>query len=92
VTAEWEGQRISFPRVSASCDFQRPVRFEDILEIAVSVLRVGRKSVTYVFEFFKDGEAVAEGKISAVCCRMPGGEQMESMEIPPGVRAILEGS
>src|SRR5207247_1164655 len=48
---EHDGERLGFPRVSAACDYQRPVRFEDVLEIAVTLARVGPKSVTYEFEF-----------------------------------------
>src|SRR5262245_44122188 len=56
VMMEHEGQRLSFPRVAASCDFVRPVRFLDVMDITVRVQRVGRKSVTYGHEFSKDGE------------------------------------
>ncbi len=81
---------ISFPRVSASCDFLRPVRFDDVVEIAVRVERVGRKSVTYSFEFTHEGRPVAKGRISAVCCRMrPGAHEMESIEISEDIRARL---
>ena len=39
----WEGRLLRFPRVSASCDFLRPVTFMDVVEIAVQVERVGTK-------------------------------------------------
>jgi YbgC/YbaW family acyl-CoA thioester hydrolase len=90
VELEWEGERIGFPRVAASCDFTRPVRFLDVLEIEVRVARVGRTSVTYGFEFRKDGEPVAKGEVSSVCCRLGGKEPMASMEIPAGIRSLLE--
>ena len=89
VAFAWEGQEIGFPRVAASCDFFKPVRFQDVVEIAVIVNRVGRKSVSYRFEFFKDGEKVAAGGITAVCCRVPDKEAMESIEIPASVRQRL---
>jgi YbgC/YbaW family acyl-CoA thioester hydrolase len=90
VTMPWEGQRLGFPRVAASCDFARPVRFLDEIDITVRVQRIGRKSVSYSFEFFKEGEPVAKGQISAVCCRILDEHRMESMEIPAGIRALLE--
>src|SRR5579884_4042575 len=65
VVMEWEGEAISFPRVSASCDYTRPVRFEDILDITVQVANVGRKSVTYAIEFHHQGHLVARGQLSA---------------------------
>src|SRR5437899_8721805 len=41
-------QRYGFPRVSAACDFFKPARFEEELEVIVTVEQVGGKSVTYV--------------------------------------------
>jgi YbgC/YbaW family acyl-CoA thioester hydrolase len=90
VVMEWEGVRIGVPRVAASCDYLRPVRFEDEIDIAVSIKKLGRSSVTYRFEFFKDGAEVAHGEITAVFCRFQPGESMKSIEIPPAIRAKLE--
>lgn len=90
VKLEWEGQKLGFPRVSASCDYVRPARFEDVLEVTVQLSNIGRKSVTYAFEFFKDGELIARGQVSAVCCRIRTDRDLESLEIPPTLRARLE--
>jgi YbgC/YbaW family acyl-CoA thioester hydrolase len=89
VVLTWEGEKISFPRVAASCDYLRPARFEDLLDITVRVQRVGRKSVTYIFEFAKDGEVVARGTLSSVCCRVGEGLPLESIAIPASLRAKL---
>ncbi|HEY7157883.1 MAG TPA: thioesterase family protein [Gemmataceae bacterium] len=92
VAMTWGEEDLGFPRVSATCDFLHPVRFEDVVEIAVRVERVGRKSVTYSFEFTHEGAPVAKGRLSAVCCRVhPGVHDLESIEIPEGVRARLLG-
>jgi acyl-CoA thioester hydrolase len=84
------GQRYGFPRVAAACDFLKPVRFEDVLDIAVTVANLGTKSVTYAFEFSCRGEPVARGRVSAVCCRKGPQGELESIEIPPAIRAKLE--
>ncbi len=89
VSLKWEGQAMGFPRVSASCDYVRPARFEDLIDIAVSVHNVGRKSVTYGFEFSRNGEVLAKGQVSSVCCRVVGDHQLESIEIPAGIREKL---
>jgi 4-hydroxybenzoyl-CoA thioesterase/acyl-CoA thioester hydrolase len=91
VVMKWEGQKISFPRVGASCDFLSPAHFEDVLTIQVSVENVGRTSVTYGFKFFKDEVAVARGQMTSVCCRIMPGRAIESIEIPDGIRDRLEG-
>jgi acyl-CoA thioester hydrolase len=89
VVSRWEGRPISFPRVSTSCDFLKPIRFMDVVEITVSVERVGAKSVTYAFDFSKDGEDVARGRITAVCCLVGSDHGIEAIEIPAPLRAKL---
>lgn len=73
---------ISWPRVSASCDFQGSARFEDQLDIDVSIERLGRKSVTYTFRFSRGGEPIAAGKMTSVCCVIDRHEPPRSIEIP----------
>ena len=84
------GQRYGFPRVAAACDFVRPARFGDMLTIAVTVEKVGRKSVSYRHDFALDGEPVASGRVTAVFCRKGPDGVFESMDIPPPIRAKLE--
>ncbi|HKB37717.1 MAG TPA: thioesterase family protein [Gemmataceae bacterium] len=93
VVMDWEGERVSFPRVSAACDYLRPARFEDVLTIAVSVRKVGEKSVSYGFEFFKNDEpdVIARGQLTAVCCRVGADRAIESRRIPDSIRARLGG-
>lgn len=82
--------KYGFPRVSAACDYQRPARFADLLTIAVTLEKIGRKSVTYRFDFTNAcGEALAAGRITAVFCRTTAGV-LESADIPPEIRAKLE--
>jgi acyl-CoA thioester hydrolase len=94
LSVAWEegGQRFGFPRLSVACDFARPVRFRDELEIAVIVEEVGRKSVRYRFDFTHHGKEVAVGRITAVCCRTTPDHGIESIEIPAEVRAKLTGA
>lgn len=90
VKMEWEGQTIGFPRVSATCDYLAPARFEDVLEVSVRIERLGTKSVTYGFEFRRGEERIAIGKVTSVCCRVNAEHQLEAMEIPRGYRSRLE--
>ena len=86
----WEGLELGFPRVAAACDYLKPVYFEDVLEVALRVEKVGRKSLTYAFEFTRGGEAVARGRVSCVCCRVLADNRLESVAIPTSLRARLE--
>jgi len=81
-----------FPRVSVSCDYQRPARFAEVLTIAVSLEKLGKKSVSYRFDFTNPrGEALATGRITAVFCCTTDANKLESVEIPPEIRSKLEG-
>jgi acyl-CoA thioester hydrolase len=79
---------LSWPRVSAHCDFQGAVRFEDVLDVELSVDRIGKKSVTYHFVFHHQGQQVADGRLTAVCCRMEQGGP-RSVPIPEEILAGL---
>jgi YbgC/YbaW family acyl-CoA thioester hydrolase len=90
VKMTWAGEPIGFPRVSASCDFVNPARFEDLLDITVTVSNIGRKSVTYAFEFTREGLVIARGQVSSVCCLVRENRELKSLEIPAGIRERLE--
>jgi 4-hydroxybenzoyl-CoA thioesterase/acyl-CoA thioester hydrolase len=89
VLGQWQDQTITFPRVHASCDFLRPARFEEVLEIEVEVDRIGRSSVHFAFTVHKDGEVIARGKITTVLCRVRDDHTLESFDMPQGLREQL---
>ena len=80
-TEDVEGT-LSWPRVSAHCDFHGPARFEDVLQIAVDIGRMGEKSVTYRFRFTLDEKSIASGTMTSVCCRITAGGLPVSIPIP----------
>ena len=90
---EIDGELISFPRVSASCDYSAPARCEESLDIAVAVTRIGAKSVSYEFRFTREGTLLAIGKMTSVCCRVVPGQAPVSRPIPApiaeGLRSYL---
>ena len=80
-----------WPRVSASCDFRAPLRFEDEVEIHLLVAEVRTRSICYVFIFRKaaDGTEVARGEIVAVCASVTTGK-LSAVPIPDAVRAAIQ--
>ncbi len=64
-----EGSTTGWPRVSATCDYVRPLRFEDEVEIHLVVAEVRKRSLRYQFIFRRlpEGTEVARGTIAAVC-------------------------
>ena len=92
MTVAWRDgdDRFGFPRVSAACDYLKPARFEDVLDIAVTVEKVGKKSVSYRFDFSRADAPIAVGRITSVFCREMPGHGIESLNIPEEIRTRLE--
>lgn len=82
VYEELDGQVVSFPRVAASCEFHAPARCEAVLDIDVTVRRVGTKSITYGFRFQHEGRDIATGEMTSVCCRVYHDAPPEPIPIP----------
>jgi acyl-CoA thioester hydrolase len=61
-----------------------------VLDVEVTLLRIGAKSVTYGFEFSRRGQAVAKGSVTSVCCLVGEQHRLESTDIPASYRARLE--
>ena len=80
--------QVGWPRVSSTCDYFRPLRFEDEFQVAVSVTELSDKSVTYLFEFSHGPHAIAKGSMTAVCCRLVDGT-IRSTPIPDVLRERL---
>lgn len=79
---------VTWPRVSASCDYTAVARFEDLLTIAIRVARLGNSSVQYAFEFSCGESRIATGSMTAVCCRLKA-DGLEKAIIPDSVRQKL---
>ncbi len=85
----YQDATLSWPRVSAHCDYHVPLRFEDIVDIEVGVSRIGTRSVAYRFQFFHDKTLVATGELVAVCCVFSELHSATSIAIPEEIRVLL---
>lgn len=77
-----EDASMSWPRVSVHCDFRSPAKFEQVLDVSLSIDQLGSRSVTYRLRFEHEGRRLAEGTITAVCCQVRPGVPPKSMDIP----------
>ena len=82
VATEWNGDKIGWPRLAASCEYLSPLRFEDEVDIHLLVSKKGTKSLTYQFHFTHKGEDIARGQITTVCCITNPGEKLRAIPIP----------
>lgn len=58
---------IGFPRVRVECDYTGSLVYDDLMNITVTVDRVGRASFTVAFDASVDGRSAARGKLTIAC-------------------------
>jgi 4-hydroxybenzoyl-CoA thioesterase/acyl-CoA thioester hydrolase len=85
-----QGLRIGWPRVAASCEYLRPVRFGEEIEVGLEVKRKGKKSLTFCHEIRSGAVIVARGETSAVCCAVHDGGILQAIPIPPALAALID--
>ncbi len=90
VVMNHENKRLGWPRVSASCDFFKPLFFEQVVDIELTLSRIGDKSLTFSTEFKLGGELVAKGQITTCCCLVGGPEGVKAIDLPADIRRKLE--
>lgn len=84
-----DGRVIGWPRVRCSCSFTSPAYYEDLLDIHLSLTRIGVRSLTYGIRFQRGDTLIAQGDLKTVCC-LCRPNHLESMDIPPEYLAKLE--
>ncbi|MFT6863371.1 MAG: acyl-CoA thioester hydrolase [Akkermansiaceae bacterium] len=79
---------IGWPRVNASADFKKPIKFGDVIRVRVAIAELRTRSVRYAFEFrVNDSDDLhATGGMISVCVDLA---TMKAIEIPPEIRQCL---
>jgi len=89
VMMDFDAIHVGFPRVAASCDFFKPLKFEDVVDVTLQIERLGSKSITYAIAFSKDGVAVARGTLTTCCVRVDPDGAFHAIAIPDKIREKL---
>lgn len=83
-----DGSTIGWPRVFAECSFKAPARFEDVLDVRITVELRGPRSLTMRHDFHLGEKPIAQGRMKIVCCLLVPGEPMRPIDIPPEYDAL----
>ena len=85
---------VGWPRVHAECDYLKPLRFEDEVEIHMLVSEKKSKALTYAFRFRKLNALppveIARGKLTVVCVTHNFEGEMEAVPIPEALAEKIE--
>lgn len=102
LSGELAGREYGFARVHASCDYRRPVRFEQLMRIELTVQAKSAKGFEYGFNFHLEGESAvdtpplamspfATGCLKVVCVSLdPAAGRPRAVDIPPAIAALVE--
>ena len=80
---------LSLPTVHLQADFRRRLRYGDQIEMEVTVIRIGRSSITWGYKGYRKAEGeeiVVEGNNVTVCVRT---DTFEKMDVPEWLRKGL---
>jgi YbgC/YbaW family acyl-CoA thioester hydrolase len=85
---------LGWPRVHAECDFKRPLRFEDQVEIHLLVREKKARTLSFLFRFRKLNavpvEEVATGMLTIVCVSHGPNGKMTAVPIPSAIADKIE--
>lgn len=74
--------KISWPRVAASFEYKRPLRFEDEFDVHIRIAEKTRKTFRYAATLKKDGEVLAEGSLTIICVSKIAGQPLKAIDMP----------
>ena len=81
---------IGWPRVNATFDYQRPLRFEDVFEVRVRIDALSRRTIRYACDITQGGDTIGSGTLTVVCVRKQPDGAMKAVEIPTDIVARLK--
>jgi acyl-CoA thioester hydrolase len=84
------GSEIGWPRLAASFEYRKPLRFEDEFEVHLRITSKARKTMRYRAVLRMNGDIVAVGALTVICVRRRPGEPITAIDIPPEIASRFE--
>jgi acyl-CoA thioester hydrolase len=81
---------LSFPRVAATFDFKRPLRFGDEFDARIQITSMRTKTIAYSCELTLDEEVAAVGTMTIACVRKVAGQPLRAVPLPQEITERLE--
>jgi YbgC/YbaW family acyl-CoA thioester hydrolase len=76
-----------FPRIAASFEFKRPLRFEDECDVIIRVVDIRTKTMSYTCVLKLASDVVAIGRMTTACVSVAPGDGMKASAFPPNIIA-----
>ena len=85
-----DGSDIGWPRVEASFEYQRPLKFEDEFEVHIRIIAKDARTIRYEAVISRGETRVAIGRMAVKCVTKKPGEPMRSVEIPAHIDSVFQ--
>jgi 4-hydroxybenzoyl-CoA thioesterase len=79
-------RRVGFPAVQIQCDFRKPARFGDLVDVHVFLSRLTERSATFEYRVMKEGELLATASVKVAAMDM---DRHTGTQIPEDIRSAF---
>jgi YbgC/YbaW family acyl-CoA thioester hydrolase len=79
------GEDVGYPRLSATCDFHAPLKFEDEFEVWIRIAAITRKTMRYTCVISRGATKIATGSTTMAFVSKRPGEPMKAIDLPAEV-------
>jgi YbgC/YbaW family acyl-CoA thioester hydrolase len=84
------GGAVGWPRIAASFEYHRPLKFEDEFELHLRIVGKDARTIRYEGVITCGDERIATGTLVVKCVSKRPGEPMRSVDIPPDIDALFQ--
>jgi len=81
---------VGFPRVAASFDYLKPLRFEEEFDVHLRVAAIGERTIRYTCVLTRDDIRIATGTTTVACVTVRPDASMKAIPFPPEIAARFE--
>ena len=81
---------IGWPRVSASFEFHRALRFEDEFDVWLRIVELTNRRIHYACLLEKQKQKMATGAMTVACVRKRPARTLEAIDIPAEIASRFE--
>lgn len=81
---------VGFPRVAASFDYLRPLRFEDEFDVHIRVAAIAEKTIKYTCVLTRGDTRIATGTTTVACVTRQSDNSMKAVPLPAEIASRFE--
>src|SRR5882757_946134 len=81
---------IAWPRVAATCDFHRPLRFEQEFDVWLRIAEMTTRTIRYACLLTMGDTQIATGSLTVACVIKHPNQRMKATDIPPEIAACFQ--